>query len=418
MLHRKFALPDDEPNALPLRDTGPIGFDEAFRRVAAMAKPVGTEKVALWDADDRVLVAPAIAQRSAPLVAVSAMDGYAVRDADLGASPIRLKIVGRSFAGAGFCGTINSGECVRIFTGAPLPAGADRVVVQEDVVLDGSVALFALPPSNRRHVRAAGADFNYGDILVPAGRKLKPQHLVAAAAADLDELEVFRRPRVHILCCGDELARPGEAWRSADKIPESISVGVAALVRRWGGVVNGYDLLPDDVLLLESAARKALQSSELVVVIGGASVGEKDFAKTAFACLGMRQVFSKVAIKPGKPVWLGEVRGTPVLGLPGNPTSALVTARLFLAPLIFGMAGNDPAKALNWRATPFEGAFERCRDRDIFFRAEVGEGCATALKSQDSADQKGLADADVLVRVRPNKQGIAPKGTTVETVEF
>ncbi|MBS0274700.1 MAG: molybdopterin molybdotransferase MoeA [Proteobacteria bacterium] len=395
----------------------PVSFDEALRCVVARATPIGTECVALDDAGGRVLAAPAIAQRTAPPVPVSAMDGYAVRDADLARMPVKLKIVGKSFAGARFGGHTAPGECVRIFTGAPLPPGTDRVVVQEDVTatIDGFACFSAI--SQRRHIRAAGSDFFSGETVVPSGRLLKPQHLIAAAAADLNELEVYRRPRVHILCCGDELVPAGSAQASLEKIPESISAGVGALIRHWGGQVSGRTLLPDYLGVLQNAAGNALRASDAIVIIGGASVGERDLAKQAFAPHDLRLVFKKVAIKPGKPVWFGEAHGKPIIGLPGNPTSALVTARLLLAPLIAGMTGQNPACALRWRQSQFEGPLDRCSGRDVFLRARMHDGAAHLLASQDSADQKTLAEADVLVRIRPQTGGKYPEAL-IETLDL
>jgi molybdopterin molybdotransferase len=366
-----------------------------------IAKPLGSERISLFDADARTLAAPALARRSAPPLAASAMDGFAVRNADIAALPARLAIIGKSFAGKPYRGIMGPGACVRIFTGAALPAEADRVIIQEDVTVENSTAIIASPPGARRHVRAAGSDFRFGQIVVPEGRTLRPQDLIAAAAADLEDVEVFRRPRVCILCCGDELVPPGTARDSADKIPESISVGIAALIHRAGGMVTGRALLPDALDAMRAAAHDALRSVDVVVTIGGASVGEKDFAKAAFAASGMTCLFEKVAIKPGKPVWLGEAGGTPIVGLPGNPTSALVTARLLLAPLIAGLAGRDPLESLKWRTVRFDGAIERSSDRDVFVRARSADGRIRALASQDSADQKALADADILIRFRP-----------------
>lgn len=379
----------------------PVSFDEAISRMLRIAKPLSSERISLFDADDRTLAAPAIAQRSAPPVAASAMDGFAVRDADIAMLPARLAIMGKSFAGKPYRGIMGPGACVRIFTGATLPAQADRVIVQEDVIVENSTAIIASPPGARRHVRAAGSDFRHGQIVVPKGRTLRPQDLIAIAAADMDDVDVVRRPRVRILCCGDELVPPGTARNSADKIPESISVGIAALIHRAGGVVTGRALLPDALDAMRVAAHDALQSADVVVTIGGASVGEKDFAKAAFASSGLTRLFEKVAIKPGKPVWLGEAGGTPIVGLPGNPTSALVTARLLLAPLIAGLAGRDPLEFLRWRTVRFDGTIERSSERDVFVRARSVDGRIQALTSQDSADQKALGDADILIRFRP-----------------
>lgn len=377
-----------------------VSFNEASGIIASCATPLGTERVALEDADGRILATDAIALCAAPAGPVSAMDGYAVRDSDLKDLPISLDIAGKSFAGKGFDGPIPPNSCVRIFTGAPAPAGTDRVVMQEEVRQEGSKAIFMGPLSKRRHLRLPGADFRKGDVLVPAGCVLTPQRLIGVAASDRAEVDVFRRPRVAILCCGDELAPPGDANRLPDSIPESISYGIAALVRRWGGEITARSRLPDDLTRLQAAAAVAISSSNVVVIIGGASVGEKDLAKDAFAPLGLELLFAKVAIKPGKPVWFGRTGGTLVIGLPGNPTSALVTARLFLAPLLAGLSGSRPEEALDWRMMRANVPIEGSGDRDVFMRATIQARSAVSLSDQDSASQRALAEATHLIRRR------------------
>lgn len=375
-------------------------FDEASQLIEAHAKPLGIETVPIDAADGRILARPATARRSSPATLVSAMDGYAVRDGDLARLPAGLPIAGKSFAGAGFGASLPAASCVRIFTGAPAPAGTDRIVMQEDVREEDGIAVFATPLPPRRHLRLPGSDFQEGETLVAAGSMLTPQRLTGIAAADLAEVEVFRQPRVAIICCGDELAEPGSAGQSLDKIPESISYGIAALVRRWGGTVAARWRRPDNLPCLQAAAADAAALADVVVVIGGASVGEKDHAKDAFARMHMELLFAKVAIKPGKPVWFGRAGKTLIVGLPGNPSSALVTARLFLAPLVAGLGGGNVADALDWRTMRSSAAIAGCSDRDVFSRATVTARNAVCLPDQDSASQKALADATHLIRRR------------------
>lgn len=377
-----------------------VSFDEASGIISSCATPLGTERVALEDAEGRILATDAIALCASPAGSVSAMDGYAVRDSDLKDLPVSLDIAGKSFAGKGFDGPLPPHSCVRIFTGAPAPAGTDRVVMQEDVRQEGATAILLGPLSKRRHLRLPGADFRKGDMLVPAGSVLTPQCLIGVAASDHAEVDVFRRPRVAILCCGDELAAPGDASRLPDSIPESISYGIAALVRRWGGEITARSRLPDDLTRLQAAAAVAISSSDVVVIIGGASVGEKDLAKDAFAPVGLELLFAKVAIKPGKPVWFGRAGKTLVVGLPGNPTSALVTARLFLAPLLAGLSGGRPEDALDWRMMRANMPVEGSDDRDVFMRATIQARSAVSLSDQDSASQRALAEATHLIRRR------------------
>lgn len=375
----------------------PILFEEASQLIAAHAIPLGIEHIDLDRADGRILGKSAIAQRTSPPFLMSAMDGYAVRDADFTHIPISLKIAGKSFAGTGFGKDLSPRTCVRIFTGAPAPKGTDRVVIQEDVRTDGETAIFSYALSKARHLRFPGSDFAKGDIIVRAGQILTPQRLVGIAASDIADLEVFRQPRVAILCCGDELAEPGVAKQSPNSTPESISYGIAALARRWGGTVVGRWRQPDDLACIQIAASEAAEHADVVVVIGGASVGERDFAKQAFFPLDLDLIFSKVAIKPGKPVWFGRAGGTLVLGLPGNPTSALVTARLFLAPLLAGLSGGNKDDALDWRMTPAATAIAGCSDRDLFIRAAAISSGTAPLSDQDSASQKALANATLLI---------------------
>ncbi|MGS1018417.1 molybdopterin molybdotransferase MoeA [Allosphingosinicella humi] len=393
-----------------------IDFDEALALVMEAARPLGTETVALGEARGRILAAPVIAMVDAPPADVSAMDGYAVRERDLedGGS---LRLVGTSWPGTGFVGSVGPRECVRIFTGASLPDGADRVVIQEIVKRNGEEILVQEPLGRGRHVRLRGSDFRTGDRLLDAGRLLDHRALVAAAGADVGEVALWRRPRLSILGTGDELEEPGGARLRPGSIPESVSLGVAALAEQWGAIRIGRYRLKDEPEAMTVAAEKALASSDLVVMTGGASVGEKDFAKSVFASLGMEIIFSKVAIKPGKPVWLGRVGDRLVLGLPGNPTSALVTARLLLAPLVAGLVGRNPASALCWRATPLAEALPPNGDRETFVRACLAGGRVQPLPNQDSGAQRVLAEADVLIRRRPGAAA-AEAGDTVDIIDF
>lgn len=389
-----------------------IAFDEALRLIEENASPLGREAVALADAAERVLAAPVRAMIDSPPANCSSMDGYAVRDADL---PGPLRLIGEAFAGQGFEGVLEPGTCVRIFTGAPVPAGADRVVIQEIVVRDGDSAALAQPAGDARHIRAHGSDFRAGEVLLDAGRRLDPRALVAAAGADVGEVEVWREPALLVLGTGDELAPPGEARNQPGTIPDSVSCAVAALARRWGARALGAHRLPDDLPALERAADEALSRADLIVVTGGASVGERDFAKAMFEAHGLELIFSKVAIKPGKPVWLGRARGRLVIGLPGNPTSALVTARLLLVPLVARLAGREGA--LLWRRLALAGPVPACDERETFHRARSEGDGARPVGNQDSSAQRALAAADLLLRSRPHDPARAP-GEEIEALDF
>ena len=394
-----------------------ISFDEAVSLVLAAARPIEGESVRIGEAFGRVLCEPVHARVSAPPADTSAMDGYAVRDADLETLPARLRVVGESFAGRGHDGALESGTCVRIFTGAPVPAGADRVVIQEIVRRDAERAIVESPPGKARHIRRRGSDFEAGDELLSSGRRLDYRALVAAAGADLAEVTVWRRPRLFLLSTGDELVDPGSARADPVAIPDSVSFGVSALASLWGAQEIGRARLRDDLPAMEPFAAGAVEKADLVVVTGGASVGERDFAKAMFAPLGLELIFSKVAIKPGKPVWLGRVGQTVVLGLPGNPTSALVTARLLLAPLVAGLAGLDPTLALRWDRMMLAAPLDAGGDRETFVRARRRGPAAEPIGNQDSSAQHALADADLLLRRRPNAPPCAA-GKPVDALDF
>ncbi len=394
-----------------------IGFDEATALVVRHARPLEPRRVPIEAAVGLVLADAVIADADSPAVPVSAMDGYAVRDVDLAVLPARLKVTDKTYAGQTSGPAIAAGDCRRIFTGAPMPPGADRVVVQEMVVRDGDWAVIETAPGKARHVRAAGSDFRTGDVLVAAGTRLNAQAMVAAAAADQAEVPAYPRPRVVILGTGDELVAPGRARRTPGSIPDSVSLGVAALVGEYGGEVLDRARLKDDPVALEQAAARALEQADVIVVTGGASVGEKDFAKSMFAGHGLELIFEKVAIKPGKPVWMGRAKGRLVVGLPGNPTSALVTARLFLAPLIAGLAGGDPVAAQAWRLEPLMGELPDTGERDTFVRGASTSGGVAPLSNQDSGAQAALASADRLIRRNAGALHAGP-GATVEVLDF
>lgn len=393
-----------------------IGYDEAVRRIVAAAEPLGIDRVPLARAHRHVLAGPVEAQVDSPPADVSAMDGYAVRDADLAALPARLTVIGESSPGKGFEHTIGAGQCVRIFTGAPLPPCAERIVIQEQVRRDGDAAIIAAKPQGR-HIRRRGSDFAKGDQLLAPGRLLDSRALVAAAAADLAELDIYRRPRLAILSTGDELAEPGEARDTPGAIPDSVSLGVAALAADWGADIIARHRLADDLPAMITAARRALDCADLVVVTGGASVGERDFAKAMFDPAGLELLFSKVLIKPGKPVWFGRAQGKLILGLPGNPTSAIVTARMVLAVLLVTVSGRDPADALRWRPAPLDGSQPPTGPRETFVRAARTEAGVRPLGNQDSGSQNSLAAADVLIRRRADSPAIRA-GEMVETLDF
>lgn len=393
-----------------------ITFDEAISLMDKAVSPLSSESVGLADAAGRALAEPLHARSDVPRAPVAAMDGYAVRDATTRPEE-PLRIVGESRAGCGFAGTLGAGQAVRIFTGAPMPNGSDRCIMQEYARRDGDDVIFSDGYGPGWHVRAAGSDFAAGELLLAAGTRLTPRAMVAAAAADVANLRVVMQARVIVIGTGDELALPGSAHLRADAIPDSVTFGVAAMVGEAGAVLVRRVIGLDDLPSLTQEADMALDDADLVVVTGGASVGERDFAKPMFAAHGLDLAFPKVAIKPGKPVWLGRARRAWVLGLPGNPTSAMVTARLFLQPLLARLQGQDMATLVRWRALPLAATLGAVGNRETFVRARWDDAGLTPLGNQDSGAQRALAEADWLIRCAPG-QPAREAGEMVSALAF
>ena len=396
--------------------SGVISFDEALAIVVAQARPLAAETVAIEEAAGRVLAAPCIAQVDAPRADISAMDGYAITDAGLALSA-SFRVIGTAYPGAPFAGLLVPGDAVRIFTGAPIPDGVDRVVIQEEVSREGDHATLLNASPTRTHIRRRGSDFCAGDVLLPEGRLLDPRALVVAAGADLASLGVWRRPRVSVISTGDELAAPGSSRENALSIPESASFGAAALAQSWGGRIVGRRRRRDDIAEMTAGAREAMGEADLVIVTGGASVGDKDYAKRVFADIGAELLFAKVAMMPGKPVWFARRGAQFVLGLPGNPGSAMVTARLLLAPLVAGLAGRDPLVAARWRTAQLASALTATSDRETFVRARDDRDGVSIVANQDSGAQLALADADLLIRRTPHAPALNA-GDEIEVLDF
>jgi molybdopterin molybdotransferase len=340
------------------------------------------------------------------------MDGWAVRAID-GAGPRR--IIGESAAGHGFGGVVGPGEAVRIFTGAAVPAGADAVVIQEEVARDGD---FVVIPgvTQPRHIRPAGQDFRAGALLIAAGTRLDPWRLSLIAAAGMAKAPVARAPKVAILSTGEEIVEPGGA-PGPFQIFNSGTTALGALVATWGGEALVLESVGDEAAATARAVADA--ACDLIVTIGGASVGDHDLVKPALASLGLELIVESVAVRPGKPTWFGVLAdGRRVLGLPGNPASALVCAELFLHPLLAALQGADPA--LRLIAARARGAFAANGPREEWTRARLIHGADGALVAQRLADQDSslvsvFADADALVR-RPPGAGAVQPGETIEVL--
>lgn len=383
-----------------------ISVEEALARtLAGVPGPVEAERVPLAQARGRTLAEDVAALRTQPPFDTSSMDGYAVRAADVTEAPVRLRVVGRSAAGRGFAGRVGPGEAVRIFTGAPLPAGADAVVAQEEARAEGDRVTLGVPARAGSFLRRRGLDFEAAAVLLRAGERLDARRLALAAAMDHAALPVRRRPRVAILATGDELVWPGEA-AGPDQIVASNPFALQALVEAAGGTVVELGLVQDTLEDLDRAVARAREAgADLLVTLGGASVGDLDLVRPALARQGMELGFWRVALRPGKPLLYGRLGPMLMLGLPGNPVSAIVCGLLFVVPALRRLqgdprAGEDPSEpALLGADLPANDA------RQDYLRAvlEAGEGSlrATPLPRQDSSMLGALARADALL-VRPS----------------
>ncbi|MBI3444801.1 MAG: molybdopterin molybdotransferase MoeA [Magnetospirillum sp.] len=380
-----------------------ISVEVARETILAGIQPVGTEVIGLNQAVGRILAEDLVARVSHPPVAVSAMDGYALKAADLAPLPRRLKVIGLSAAGAPFAGTVSEGETVRIFTGAAIPPGADTVIMQENVRKDDdSVEILTGAPVGR-HVRPAGLDFSTGDMLLPVGTLMGARAVGLAAAMNCPNLTVRRRPRIAILSTGDEIVLPGDPME-ATQIVGSNGPGLAAMVSALGGEPIHLGIAKDSRESLRTMI-SAARGADLLVTTGGASVGDFDLVQDALTEAGMKLNFYKVAMRPGKPLMFGDMKGIPVLGLPGNPVSAMVCAIIFMEPIL---------RALNGRSTVTQ-AINALLGRDLppndermeFMRATLertdqGLVVAMPLEQQDSAVLSGLARATCLLVRAPH----------------
>ena len=397
-----------------------ISVEEALTRLLALIDTLPAEQIALGDGLGRVLAEDVAARRTQPPFAVSAMDGYAVRADDLGKIPIKLRIVAEVPAGAGFGGHVGPGEAARIFTGAPMPAGTDTVVIQEDAERDGDRVRVLEAARRGRYVRREGLDFAAGEILLRGGRRLTARDIGLLAAMNRPWLFVRRRPRIGILSTGDEIVMPGDPI-GPHQIVSSNSLALSAVVAACGGVAISVGNAPDDPEALRQIAA-ATRGVDLLVTTGGASVGEYDLVREALAEDGFDLDFWQIAMRPGKPLMVGRYRGTPMLGLPGNPVSTVVCAMLFLAPAIERLSGVAPtasAAASTARLGAPVAANDRRQDylRARLGRADDGIEEVVPFEVQDSSMMRLLAAADCLI-LRPPHAPAAAAGESVPIIRF
>ena len=398
-----------------------ISVAEARDRILAALTPMPAEQVGLADALGRVLAEDVAARRTQPPLAVSAMDGYAVRAEDVRALPARLSVVGYAPAGSAFEGAVGPGEAVRIFTGAPVPEGADTVVIQENTrdaggktveVVDGSAP-------KGRYVRPAGLDFSEGEVLLEAGRLLTARDVGLAAGMNLPWLKVRRKPRVAILATGDEIVMPGEPV-GRDQIVSSNALALAGFVTALGAVPVDLGIAPDSAESLRTMAAGA-RGTDLVLTTGGASVGDHDLVRSVLGEAGLEVDFWRIAMRPGKPLIFGRLNDTPLLGLPGNPVSSMVCAMIFLRPALQALLAADSA--------PDEGEPARLGadlgendEREDYLRASLasdaeGDLIATPFGVQDSSMFANMARADCLI-VREPFAPAAARGSSVRILRL
>ncbi len=394
---------------------GALTVEEALARILDDAAPISDiETVSLFDAAGRVLARPIAATLTQPPFTASAMDGYAVRASDVATLPASLRVIGEAAAGHAFERPLAAGEAVRIFTGGALPTGADAIVIQEDTTRDGDIVRVVSGRLDPEHVRPEGGDFTANQTLIDSGRLLDARAITLAAAAGHATLPVRRRPIVALLATGDELVLPGEAPR-ADQIVCSNPFGIAAMVRQAGGEPAFLGIARDTRDDLKAHLENG-RGADIIVTIGGASVGDHDLVGPVLGELGMSLAFWKIAMRPGKPLMFGKLGGQRVLGLPGNPVSSLVTTRIFLMPLLRALLGLAPERDRSTTAVTTVG-LEKNGPRAHYMRGRLGRDGAgrttvTPVRSQDSSLLTPLADADCLI-VRPINAAAIAAGETV-----
>jgi molybdopterin molybdotransferase len=410
-----------------------IPVEEALRRVlASVERPVEVEHVPLAACAGRTLAQDIAALRDQPPFPASAMDGYAVRATDIAQIPATLQVIGTSAAGRRFDGTVGPGEAVRIFTGAPLPNGADSVVIQENTQAAGNRVTVkeALP---HRHIRQPGLDFRAGEVLLRAGSRLDARHIALSAAIGYGSIPVRRKPRVAILATGDELVRPGEP-AGPDQITASSLPAIALMVEKAGGEPVDLGIARDTLESLEERIHAAQAAdADILVTLGGASVGEHDLVQKALAQQGMDLGFWRVALRPGKPLMHGRLGRMLLLGLPGNPVSSLVCSLLFLVPAIRALSG-DPQAGEDPSETAILGTdLSANGDRQDYMRAclssqefdlatakgpeRLGLPVAETHRTQDSSMLSVLERSDALV-VRPPHAPAASTGDVCRIIRL
>ncbi len=399
-----------------------LPVEDALSRLLAAARPIAeTEQVSLHEANGRVLAADLTARLTQPPFDASAMDGYALRAEDATEVGSILTVVGEAAAGHGFSGTVASGEAVRIFTGAPVPAGADSILLQEDAEkLEGGRIRTNFAVTKGRHIRPRGQDFAEGDVALSQGLRLDFSHLTLAAAMNHATLPVVRRPRVAILATGDELVPPGTV-PGPSQIIGSNTFGIAALARDNGAEVIDLGIVADNRdLLLEAIERARSSGVDVLVTLGGASVGDHDLVQSTLVSAGMELDFWRIAMRPGKPLMVGRLGAMQVLGLPGNPVSSLVCGLLFMEPLLCHLGHRQAPRRM--ASATLQNAMPANDKRQDYVRARLTgrDGEQPVVESfgkQDSSMMRIFSQSDCLI-VRPPHALAAEAGETVQVMRL
>jgi molybdopterin molybdotransferase len=397
----------------------PLSVEDALEQVTAGITPLDSEPVAIETAHGRVLAQDISARITHPPFDSSSMDGYAVRASDVAELPRSLRVIGEAGAGHAFDGEVKAGQALRIFTGAPLPKGADTVVIQENTDRQGDEVTVRDAGARGDFIRPTGMDFEEGDVLLRAGRRLTARDVTLAVSTNNAKVPVRRRPKVAILSTGDELVPPGETPRP-DQIISSNGYGIAAIVERAGGQAILAGIAKDTLESLGDMI-ESTREADILVTIGGASVGEHDLVQKALEAHGLSLNFWKIAMRPGKPLMFGQMAGQRVLGVPGNSVSALLCARLFLVPMITRLLGQS-AEALVPLSGELDCDIEANGPRQHYMRATWTPRpgalpLVAPVKDQDSSLLALLAAADCLI-IRPPNAPAATKGEQVSVMSL
>ncbi|MEM6589514.1 MAG: gephyrin-like molybdotransferase Glp [Pseudomonadota bacterium] len=385
-----------------------ISVDEALEQLFGLVTPMRAESVPLDHAAGRVMIRPASALRDQPPFDASAMDGYAVQTTNV-TTGAKLKVIGESAAGHSFNGALQPNECVRIFTGAPVPNGADRIIIQEDVTRDGDEITLGDTLDAGPYIRAKGSDFAIGGK-IDAPRRLRASDIALLASMNVAQVTASRKPRIALISTGDELVLPGET-PGPDQIIASNTYGLKAMLEAEGAEARILPIARDNAPSL-TAAFKLAKDSDMIITIGGASVGDHDLVADVAETMGLRQAFYKIRMRPGKPLMAGKMGDVPMVGLPGNPVSALVCGKVFLVPMIRIMLGFPGSAAPRLRAS-LARDISKNGPREHYMRAVVDDGRIAPADRQDSSLLTVLATSNALM-IRPPDDSPRKAGEIME----